>query len=345
MKTLRRIISDQKTKVALTLIFGLLLLAGWLSAVDFGGILARLRAMDLRWMGLFAILWITAAFLRSLRWRVILSRVETVPAWESFALFMSCMFVNFLIPLRLGEAVTGLALKRNRGIPFARSLPTQVMDRLFDLTPIVPAIVLVFLMGGEGSRSIMMFLLFVASVFTVLSTVVLISMSRPATAAAIVRACCRLLPRPIRARVEPFAVRCVAGIGALRLSAAVIAGLVGITFVALAVDALSLAVIFRGLGYEIAPTVVLSGYTLFFLMSALPRPPGQVGSHEVFFVLIFSLLLGIDKNLADAAVVVGHLMLALLLTVTGSLSLFAVGIRSISVVREHMPSVTTTGAS
>lgn len=345
MKTLRRIISDQKLKVALTLGIGLVLLAGWLSAVDVGGILARLKAIDLRWMGLFTLLWGTAAFLRSLRWRVILSRVEKVPAWESFALFMSCMFVNFLIPLRLGEAVAGLALKRNRGIAFARSLPTQVMDRLFDLTPIVPAIVLVLLLGGEGSRSIMMILLFVASVFAVLSTVVLISMARPATAALIIGFCCRLLPRSIRARVEPFAVRCVEGIGALRLSPGVIVGLVGITFAALAVDALSLAVIFRGLGYQIAPTVVLSGYTLFFLMSALPRPPGQVGSHEVLFVLIFSLLLGIDKNLADAAVIVGHLMLALLLTVTGSLSLFAVGIRSIAVVRDQIPSVTTTAAS
>ena len=345
MKTLRRIIADQKTKVVLTLVFGLVLLAGWLAAADFSGILARLRAFDLRYMGLFAILWITAAFLRSLRWRVILSRIEKVPVWESFALFMSCMFVNFLIPLRFGEAIAGLALKRNRGISFARSLPTQVMDRLFDLTPIVPAIILVLLMGGDGSRSIMMILLFVAAVFAGLSTVVLLSMSRPAIAAAIVGACCRALPRTFRARVEPFAVRCVAGIGALRLSAGVIAGLVGITFVALAVDALSLAVIFRGLGYEIAPTVVLSGYTLLFLMSALPRPPGQVGSHEVLFVLIFSLLLGVDKNLADAAVVVGHLMLALLLTVTGSLSLFAVGIRSISVVREQMPAVTTSRAS
>lgn len=345
MKTLRRIIADQKTKVVLALGFGLLLLAGWLSAVDLGGILARLKAIDLRFMGLFAFLWVTAAFLRSLRWRVILSRVEKVPAWESFALFMSCMFVNFLVPLRLGEAVAGLALKRNRGVAFARSLPTQVMDRLFDLTPIVPAIILVFLMGGEASRPIMMFLIFVASVFTVLSAVVLVSMSRPSAAAAIVGAVCRLLPGRVRSRVEPFAQRCVTGMGALRLSPAVIAGLVGITFAALAVDALSLAVIFRGLGYEIAPTVVLSGYTLFFLMSALPRPPGQVGSHEVLFVLIFSLLLGIDKNLADAAVVVGHLMLALLLTATGSLSLFAVGIRSISVVREHMPSVTTTEAS
>src|SRR5262245_24543703 len=178
MKTLRRIISDQKTKVALTFAVGLLLLAGWLSAVDFSGILVRLRAIDLRWMGLFTILWVTAAFLRSFRWRVILSRVEKVPVWESFALFMSCMFVNFLIPLRLGEAVTGLALKRNRGVAFARSLPTQVMDRLFDLTPIVPAIVIVLLMGGDGSRSIMMFLLFVASVFAVLSVVVLILMFR-----------------------------------------------------------------------------------------------------------------------------------------------------------------------
>lgn len=345
MKTLRRIIKDQRTKVALAMTAGLVLLAGWLSAVDRTEILARLSTIDLRYMGLFAILWASAAFLRSLRWRVILSKMQAVPPLESFALFMSCMFVNFLIPLRLGEAVAGLALKRNRGVPFAKSLPTQVMDRLFDLTPIVPAIVLVLLMGGEGSGSIMAILLFVVAVFTLLSAMVLISMSRPAAGAAIIRTCARALPRGIRARVEPFAVRCMEGLGALRLGTTTIIALVGVTFLALTIDAVSLAVIFRGLGYWIDPAVVLAGYTLFFLMSALPRPPGQVGSHEVLFLLIFSLLLGIDKNVASAAVVVGHVMLALLLTATGSISLFALGIRSISTVRENISSVTIAGAS
>jgi len=345
MKTIRRILSDQKTRMAIALLAGLGLLAVWLSAVDLKEILARLEAFDLRYVALFAALWLSAAFLRSLRWRVILSRVQKVPPLESFALFMSCMFVNFLIPLRLGEAIAGLALKRNRGVPFAKSLPTQVMDRLFDLTPIVPALLLVMMLGGGTSSPVMGFLIFVAAVFATLSGLVVLSMARPDLAAGVIRRAARLLPAAVRGKVEGFAVLCMQGLGELRLGAATIAGLIGVTFLALALDALSLQVIFRGLGYEVAAGLVLSGYTLFFLMSALPRPPGQVGSHEVLFLLIFSLLLGIDKNVASAAVLAGHLMLAILLTVTGSLSLLALGIRSVSVVRDHMPTVTTPRAS
>jgi len=345
MKTLRRIISDQKTRVALALLAGLALLAVWLRMVDLREIGARLAAFDLRWVGLFAALWFSAAFLRSLRWRAILSRVVAVPPLEGFALFMSCMFVNFLVPLRLGEAITGLALKRNRGVPFAKSLPTQVMDRLFDLTPILPALLLVLLLGGERSAAIVGLLVFVASVFTFLTAMVVLSVARPDLAARLLRVAGRVLPSSIRPKVEGFAMLCVDGFGALRLGAGAIVGLVGITFLALAIDALSLMVIFKGLGYEVAPTLVLSGYTLFFLMSALPRPPGQVGSHEVLFLLIFSLLLGIDKNVASAAVLAGHLMLALLLSVTGVLSLVALGIRSVSVVREEIPEQGSSRAS
>lgn len=345
MKTLRRLIADQRIKVGVAMAVGVVLLAAWLSFVDLSEVLARVSRIDLRWLALYGALWLFAAFLRSLRWRVILSRVETIPPLETFALFMSCLFVNFLVPLRLGEAVASLALKRNRGIPFARSLPTQVMDRFFDLTPIVPALGLVLLMGGEGSASLIGFLVFVAGVFAALSGVVLISMARPDLAAGLIHVACRVLPSSIRPRIEGFAVRCMQGLGALRLGVRTIAGLVGLTMVALAIDAASMQMIFRGLGYVVAPATMLAGYTLLFLMSALPRPPGLVGSHEVLFVLIFSLLLGIDKNVASAAVVAGHLLLALFLTVVGTLSLFAVGIRSISVVRDNVPSVTTTGAS
>src|SRR5262245_48309812 len=137
MKTLRRVIADQRMKVALALAAGVVLVAAWLSFVDVHDVLSRVMAMDARWLLLYGALWTLATFLRSLRWRAILSRVQTVTVLEGYALFMSCLFVNFLVPLRLGEAVAGLALKRNRGVPFAKSLPTQVMDRLFDLTPIV----------------------------------------------------------------------------------------------------------------------------------------------------------------------------------------------------------------
>lgn len=346
MKTLRKVIADQRARVALALAAGIGLLAGWLLMVDVSEVRHKIADLDLRWIPVFTILWAAAAFLRSLRWRTILAKVTAVPPGESFALFMSCMFINFLVPLRLGEAFASLALKRNRGIPVARSLPTQVMDRLFDLTPIVPALILSLLLTrAEGYRSLVYMLAFVATAFAVLTAAVVVSMARPALAESAVAQVSRPLPAGLRTRVVQFGVHCVQGLGGLRLPGATIARLVGLTFLALALDAASLGVIFIGLGHPVPPAVLLTGYTFLFLTSALPRPPGLVGSHEIFFLLIFWSLLGVDRNLASAAVVVGHLMLALLLGLTGSISLFSLGIRSASAVRDHLPTATTTGAS
>jgi len=346
MRTFKRLLSDQKVRVILALAAGVALLGVWLSQIDPRNVLDRLAGIDARWIALFGLLWLAAAFLRSLRWRFILTRVCRIPPAESFGLFMSCMFINFLIPLRAGEAVVSLALKKSRGVPVSRSLPTQVMDRLFDLTPVVPALlVALFLGSGDGLGKVLAILAFVASVFAVLTAVVLLSMARPLMAARLIRGMARVVPAPLRPRVEGFAVTCIDGIAGLRMGVGTIAGLVGLTLMALALDAISLEVIFIGLGQFVSPAVILSGYTLLFLTSALPRPPGLVGSHEMLFLLIFSLFLGVDRNLASAAVVAGHVMLAVILTVTGTLSLFLLGIRSVNVVRENVPSVTTTGAS
>lgn len=340
------LVRSQKIRILLMLIAGIGLLSLWLSVVDIDEILALLSGFELKYVLLFSVLWAGAAFVRSQRWRLILAKVVRVPAAESFGLFMSCMFINFLVPLRLGEAVTSYALKKSRGVPFARSLPTQVMDRLFDLTPVVPAVVLaLFLMGGEGFGSLMAILGFVAFVFSMLTGMVVLSMARPRKATALIRSMARILPRAIRGKIEHFGVLCMEGLGGLRLAWTTIGLLVGMTFLALALDAASLGVIFLGLGHVVSPAVIIVGYTFLFLTSALPRPPGLVGSHEVLFLLIFSLLLGVDSHLAGAAVIAGHLMLALLLSVTGSLSLFGVGIRSVAAVRDHLSTATTTGTS
>ncbi len=346
MNRVRRLLSDQRMRAALALAGGLALLWLWVSMIDLRDVVRRLSVVEARWIAMFALLWVAAAFLRSLRWRVILSRVRPVPIGEAFGLFMACMFVNFLIPVRAGEAAVSMTLKRNHGIPFSRSLPTQVMDRLFDLTPVVPALLVALFLGSrDGLGSVLAILAFVAFVFSVLTGLVLLSMTRPAMASNLIRGVSRIVPAALRPRVERFGVTCVEGVAALRMGAGTVLALAGITLAALALDAMSLEMIFIGLGHFITPAVILSGYTLMFLTSALPRPPGLVGSQEMLFLLIFSLFLGVDRNLASAAVVAVHLMMALILTSAGSVSLFFLGIRSVHVVRETVPSVTTTGAS
>jgi uncharacterized protein (TIRG00374 family) len=345
MRTLKNLIADQRMKVALALAGGVALLAIWLAIVDERQVLHRLAQLDVRWLAGFTVLWVAAAFLRSLRWRAILSRVAPVRPAETFAGFMACMLVNFLIPLRVGEVVAGLALKRRRNIPFAQSLPSQALDRLFDLTPVVPALLLVFALQGEAVTRLRVILGFVGVVFGALSAVVVVTMIHPEWAAALARRFFGLLPVRMRGRAEDFVVHCLKGLSGLRLPVSTIAILIVVTFLALAMDSVALGMIFRGLGYEITPAVVLTGYTLIFLSSALPRPPGQVGSLELLFVLVFSGLLGVDRDLAGAAVLVGHSMIAIILAVTGSLSLFSLGIHSVSIVREHLPSASANEAS
>ena len=56
MKTLRRIVADQKTRVAVAMVAGLVLLAVWLSFVDIREIGTRLSAIELKWVFILAML-------------------------------------------------------------------------------------------------------------------------------------------------------------------------------------------------------------------------------------------------------------------------------------------------
>jgi glycosyltransferase 2 family protein len=76
----------------------------------------------------------TAIFvLRALRWQTILEpvapRISFGPLWRSTAVGM---MVNNVVPARAGEIARAYALTREAGVPFATSLASLAVDRLFD---------------------------------------------------------------------------------------------------------------------------------------------------------------------------------------------------------------------
>jgi uncharacterized protein (TIRG00374 family) len=76
----------------------------------------------------------TAIFvLRALRWKTILEpvapRITFGPLWRSTAVGM---MVNNVVPARAGEIARAYALTREAAVPFATSLASLAVDRLFD---------------------------------------------------------------------------------------------------------------------------------------------------------------------------------------------------------------------
>jgi uncharacterized protein (TIRG00374 family) len=88
----------------------------------------------------------TAIFLSSFRWsRVAGSTVrfkETVPA------MLIGMFINNVLPARLGEVARGYALCHKKGFSFTYGFSTVLLDRFFDLTGLL---LLMFVFFPRGS--------------------------------------------------------------------------------------------------------------------------------------------------------------------------------------------------
>ncbi|HEX6629127.1 MAG TPA: lysylphosphatidylglycerol synthase transmembrane domain-containing protein [Gemmatimonadaceae bacterium] len=104
-----------------------------LRGVSAGEVVNRLSHANL-WLFAAAIFCATAIFaLRARRWRTILEPVVGVlpfaPLWHATAIGM---MVNNVVPARAGEIARAYALTREAPVPFAASIASLAVDRLFD---------------------------------------------------------------------------------------------------------------------------------------------------------------------------------------------------------------------
>ena len=73
-----------------------------------------------------------AISLSSFRWSKVAG--TTVRFRDTFTALLIGMFINNVLPLRLGEAARGYVLSRKKNLSFTYALSTVLLDRFFDLT-------------------------------------------------------------------------------------------------------------------------------------------------------------------------------------------------------------------
>lgn len=313
-------------RAALGLLLGGVILLAVLRAVDLPVTMRVLQRNLATPRGVtFALLsgvaFLAAFSIRGVRWRLFLSPVGRVSVVTTIRLFLIGVTVNFLLPVRGGEIVKSVMLKRATAIPVSRSLPSVAMDKSLDLLPALFVMMSVPLIGLRMDFRVWLVLASVAGLLVVLAVFVALSFLTPTTAIAAVRGVLAILPRRLAGRIDATATGFVEALVSAARQPRVFIPAVALTGAAVVCDSLFAMLAFWTIGFPIPFGTALFGYTVYNMFYVVPTPPGQVGSNEAVGLLVFAGLLHLPAAQVLAMFIFSHSWAAVLMCTTGPICL------------------------
>jgi uncharacterized protein (TIRG00374 family) len=330
LATVRRLPAGRVRALALRSAIGVcagaILLLTFLRLTNVDAVLARLEHLSVGYAVLCGIPFLGAYVVRALRWRCFL-RPDNVSVGTAVAIYQVATFVNWLLPVRGGEVVKCMLLRRTNGIPVGRSLATVSMDKAMDLLPAVVLIAVLPFAGLHLDQALWVLLATALAVVLIVAALLAIAVwRRDAAQSALVRPLARVLPPGAARRIEPAVGQFLTTLAALIRQPRLMLTAVAYTGLAVFLDALFCLLAFKAVGVSVSLPLVLYGYTFFNLAFILPTPPGQVGSNELIGLLLFAGVLGMDKGGVGAMFLFSHPWTAVLMTVSGLACLSAMGV-------------------
>lgn len=124
--------SNQKVKFSLGIIISLICLYWAFRDVNFVQIIDTIKLVDIQFFPGVLGLMLMSLFLRSLRWKLLLSPIRKENVKNVFSVLMIGYLGNNVLPARMGEVLRTLVLNKNYGYSKSASLATIVLERLFD---------------------------------------------------------------------------------------------------------------------------------------------------------------------------------------------------------------------
>ncbi len=318
---------NNRAKIALALLAGVLLLFLALRGVDLDHVRAIMGQASPPVLVIALAVYLSAYFVRSLRWRLILKPIQPVSVSESFFMLMAGYFLNYIVPIRAGEVAKSFFLKRLKGLPIAVSLPTVFLDKLLELFSVLLVIVLVPVLSVRLSGSLSSLLIGVVTVFVIAVGLLTLAVRNGDATAHVVTRLFSWLPERLHDRLSSWISLFVDGLSVARTNARNVWSLLALTGAAVTLDAVYFSLMFRAFSIDVAFPTVLFGYTLISLSYIFPTPPAQIGYNEAIMGLIFAGGLGMARAEVTAVMLVAHVLTGLLVTGVGLGSFAAMSIK------------------
>lgn len=243
----------------------------------------------------------------ALRWQFLLRAVKLVPLRALCQLVAIGYMGNNVYPLRAGDGLRIVLLRRNHQVPLVRATTIVVLERAFDGCVMIAFVLIGLLFIDLQSSEVEAIVRLAAPAFAAAMLVALFLAAKPDLLRAVVAPLSKLLPGRL-------------GIGLRRLSEDVIAGLEGLrnplhflgavvsSFITWSIEAGVYWVVMLAFSMQLdnayAVSLLICG--ALNLAGIIPASPGQVGVNEFVTVAILTAL-GVPVALAGVYAIVAHI--------------------------------------
>ncbi len=308
------------------ILLGAIFLFAWLKMINWQEFIGYFKSFDLNYVLIFSFFYVFAYILRSLRWRLIMKPIYSLTILQSFGLFMSGLMINYIIPVRAGELAKSVILKSKYQVRISKSLPTIFIDKISDLFPIILIMILIPLITVHINITLSIIIAVLFVIFLFFIGFLFFAVNHHQKALKILHLFLKITPKGWRPQFEMFFENFVGGMSIMQNRVKDNICVYAITMLAVFSEAIYIYAVFKAFGADISYTQILFGYTLMNLTYILPTPPAQIGSNQFMWVLIFSVALGLNKDLTSAAVTFSHLLTSIWIFALGIISLLALKI-------------------
>jgi glycosyltransferase 2 family protein len=321
-------------RLGLQTAFGLALLWLWLRTVSLPEVAGHARVQSWWAVALMIALFLLTSVIRARRWLLLLRPLAPVGMVRAFAMNGAGGLLNYVLPIRTGDAARAWWLWRRHRIPAGSALATIVIDKVCDLSAVAVVLAGLEVVAATGIVQAPRGLLGAAAVaLALLAGVLGTALLGPRIARS--RLARRVLPARVAAGLAGQAFAFRAGARGL-WTPGLAARLAGWTALALVIDAFNFTLLFAALGVDVPPLKAMAAYPALLLSFAVPAGPGYLGNLEVAGSLVLGGGLGLSPAVAAGAIVLYHAITAGNALVLGSLSFLLVGGRRRVPLRVHL---------
>jgi uncharacterized protein (TIRG00374 family) len=255
---------------------------------------------------------------------------------ESWLISAAGNWVNYLIPIRAGELVKAVLIKKIRKRSAVSIMPSIFIDKFFDTLGVFFVLLLIPFVSIHMSRGIKILIVMLILMFIVIFTILLLAAKSKGRITNLLQVFFFWLPKKFRQKIFDLIEIFINGLNIFEHHYSIILYSVLLTAVGVLLDGLYFYFIFKAFNCSIGFLIVLFGYTLINLSYIIPQPPAQLGSNEWMMIIIFSLGFGLTQNIASAIMVFAHVYTACIISILGIVGFSYAGIKSVKQIQKEL---------
>lgn len=315
-------------------VVGVFLLLIWFYYVDIQSVSYYIRNLNPVYVLAGIFFYITAYFIRSLRWRLLLKRVQQVSVTRSFLILMAGNFTNYLIPIRAGEFMKCYFIKKLYGTRMSASLPSVFVDKLFDTMGIIFVLLLVPVLSVALPPALNFLVYFILFLLLLGLFILFAAIKKGERVVSILKKMLFFIPDRYEEKLDETISLFVEGLAVFKDHKNLILPVLGFSVSAIFLDSFFFYSIFLAFGTEVNYLYVLLGYTLIYLSYIVPHPPAQLGSNELIMILIFAAGFGMQADMAGAVMLFSHILTGIIIVSIGIFAYSFTGVKLMTIINK-----------